>query len=203
MDLFRLAIKGYVRSCSQPRPTLPEVYSNGEFKLNVRKELAEPTRRFPLAMVVLILLGAFSFDRHLEASVAEAHPGRTDANGCHTCRTKCTKRWGIPYGYDHRHSPVRACFQQPAPTATSVPTPKPSPTATPEATPSPSPPASTAASPTTSPTEQTDPPGTDELSGGGSGGGNYLETALVSAAVAAAAVGAGAVALDRRRHPRG
>lgn len=27
----------------------------------------------------------------------EAHPGRTDSNGCHTCRTNCAK-WGLSYG---------------------------------------------------------------------------------------------------------
>ena len=28
---------------------------------------------------------------------AYAHPGRTDANGGHTCRTNCEK-WGLQYG---------------------------------------------------------------------------------------------------------
>lgn len=32
----------------------------------------------------------------------EAHPGRTDSNGCHTCRTNCTK-WGLRYGQYHCH----------------------------------------------------------------------------------------------------
>lgn len=32
-----------------------------------------------------------------------AHPGRTDVNGCHTCRTNC-KSWGLEYGEYHCHS---------------------------------------------------------------------------------------------------
>lgn len=32
----------------------------------------------------------------------EAHPGRTDSNGCHTCRTNCAK-WGLSYGQYHCH----------------------------------------------------------------------------------------------------
>lgn len=51
-----------------------------------------------------------------------AHPGNTDGNGCHTCRTNCTERWGIPYGYYHRHYPVRDCFEPPPTTTTTKPT---------------------------------------------------------------------------------
>ncbi len=32
-----------------------------------------------------------------------AHPGRTDSNGCHTCRTNC-ERWGLSYGQYHCHN---------------------------------------------------------------------------------------------------
>ena len=35
-------------------------------------------------------------------SVADAHPGRTDASGCHTCRTNCPS-WGLSYGEYHCH----------------------------------------------------------------------------------------------------
>jgi len=61
--------------------------------------------------------------------VAESHPGGTDGNGCHVCRTNCTERWGIPYGYYHRHYPVRPCFASaPAPAAPPpAPAPPPSP----------------------------------------------------------------------------
>lgn len=31
-----------------------------------------------------------------------AHPGRTDASGCHTCRTNCPS-WGLSYGEYHCH----------------------------------------------------------------------------------------------------
>lgn len=54
--------------------------------------------------------------------VADSHPGGTDENGCHTCRTNCTESWGIPYGYYHRHYPVRPCF-----TSTALPPPPPPP----------------------------------------------------------------------------
>ena len=75
--------------------------------------------RVLIAIVFVVsaaLLGAPTSSR-----VAESHPGGTDGNGCHTCRTNCTERWGIPYGYYHRHYPVRPCFSSsgssPAPTA--------------------------------------------------------------------------------------
>lgn len=32
-----------------------------------------------------------------------AHPGRTDSNGCHTCRTNCEK-WGLSNGQYHCHN---------------------------------------------------------------------------------------------------
>src|SRR5699024_3699369 len=34
--------------------------------------------------------------------IADAHPGRTDANGGHICRTNCEK-WGLEYGEYHYH----------------------------------------------------------------------------------------------------
>lgn len=37
------------------------------------------------------------------STVIEAHPGRTDGNGCHTCRTNCEK-WGLSYGEYHCHN---------------------------------------------------------------------------------------------------
>ena len=39
----------------------------------------------------------------LVPSFADAHPGRTDANGGHTCRTNCEK-WGLEYGEYHYHN---------------------------------------------------------------------------------------------------
>lgn len=38
----------------------------------------------------------------LFSSTSYAHPGRTDANGGHTCRTNCEK-WGLEYGEYHDH----------------------------------------------------------------------------------------------------
>ncbi|MDO7908405.1 copper amine oxidase N-terminal domain-containing protein [Paenibacillus sp. JX-17] len=37
------------------------------------------------------------------ASIASAHPGRTDSNGGHTCWTNCSK-WGLDYGEYHYHN---------------------------------------------------------------------------------------------------
>lgn len=46
-----------------------------------------------LAFVLLLILPLSVF----------AHSGRTDANGCHTCRTNCEK-WGLTYGEYHCHN---------------------------------------------------------------------------------------------------
>nr|WP_254848771.1 YHYH domain-containing protein [Paenibacillus odorifer] len=35
--------------------------------------------------------------------LAEAHPGRTDANGVHYCRTNCAK-WGLENGEYQYHN---------------------------------------------------------------------------------------------------
>ena len=56
----------------------------------------------------------------------EAHPGRTDANGGHTCRTNCEK-WGLQYGQYHYHngggssSPSKSTAPNPAPKKASTP----------------------------------------------------------------------------------
>ncbi|WP_430200092.1 copper amine oxidase N-terminal domain-containing protein [Paenibacillus illinoisensis] len=39
----------------------------------------------------------------LNATTVLAHPGRTDANGGHTCWTNCAK-WGLEYGEYHYHN---------------------------------------------------------------------------------------------------
>ena len=36
-------------------------------------------------------------------SFSYAHPGRTDASGCHTCRTNCAN-WGLSTGEYHCHN---------------------------------------------------------------------------------------------------
>lgn len=48
-------------------------------------------------IVIVLLLISFS-----PLSV-KAHPGRTDANGCHTCKTNCEK-YGLDYGEYHCHN---------------------------------------------------------------------------------------------------
>lgn len=58
--------------------------------------------------------------------LAQAHPGRTDSSGCHTCKTNCTEKWGLSYGEYHCHN---------APKSTPSPTKKPvilQPTSTPK-----------------------------------------------------------------------
>ncbi|MEJ8547530.1 YHYH domain-containing protein [Brevibacillus borstelensis] len=50
--------------------------------------------------IIFLLLLVFLFSI-LPASFA--HPGRTDANGGHTCRTNCEK-WGLRYGEYHYHN---------------------------------------------------------------------------------------------------
>ncbi|MEG0735420.1 MAG: YHYH domain-containing protein [Longicatena sp.] len=50
-----------------------------------------------VGFVLLFLLA------NIPQSNMEAHPGRTDGNGCHTCRTNCEK-WGLKYGEYHCHN---------------------------------------------------------------------------------------------------
>lgn len=53
------------------------------------------TTKKVLALTMLALL--------LFSSASYAHPGRTDSNGGHTCRTNCEK-WGLEYGEYHYHN---------------------------------------------------------------------------------------------------
>lgn len=52
---------------------------------------------FYLSLSLLCLLSL------LLPSVSNAHPGRTDSNGGHTCYTNCEK-WGLEYGEYHYHN---------------------------------------------------------------------------------------------------
>lgn len=52
-----------------------------------------------IASFVALMLVLFFFP----AQMLDAHPGRTDANGGHTCRTNCEK-WGLQYGQYHYHN---------------------------------------------------------------------------------------------------
>lgn len=51
-----------------------------------------------LLLVITFILVVFQFT----AISASAHPGKTDANGGHTCRTNCAK-WGLKNGQYHYH----------------------------------------------------------------------------------------------------
>ncbi len=49
---------------------------------------------FAFAMIILL---------STPTTLVKAHPGRTDSNGCHTCRTNCDK-WGLSTGEYHCHN---------------------------------------------------------------------------------------------------
>jgi hypothetical protein len=51
---------------------------------------------------LFIVLGLIGF-----SLPAAAHPGNTDANGGHTCRTNCSK-WNLKQGQYHKHNPKKA-----------------------------------------------------------------------------------------------
>lgn len=65
-------------------------------------------RRMKLSKIFVIVFALVLF--FLIPFNGHPHPGGTDQIGCHTCRTNCTESWGIPYGFYHRHHPVRPCF---------------------------------------------------------------------------------------------
>ncbi|MEJ8738043.1 YHYH domain-containing protein [Erysipelotrichaceae bacterium HCN-30851] len=52
-------------------------------------------KKIILAVMMIILLSL--------PTQIKAHPGRTDSNGCHTCRTNCDK-WGLSTGEYHCHN---------------------------------------------------------------------------------------------------
>lgn len=53
-------------------------------------------KKYYLLIIVVIMIVCFIPNVY-------AHPGRTDSNGCHTCRTNC-ERWGLSYGQYHCHN---------------------------------------------------------------------------------------------------
>jgi len=90
---------------------------------------------------ILFLVFAFVF---IFSSAVEAHPGRTDSNGGHTCRTNC-ESWGLEYGEYHYHNGGGSVpdtntntYIAPIIQATNTPIPR-VPTATPTIAPSPTP----------------------------------------------------------------
>ncbi len=52
-----------------------------------------------IKQVLLIVLLSIVFP----FGISFAHPGNTDASGCHTCRTNCAS-WGLSYGEYHCHN---------------------------------------------------------------------------------------------------
>lgn len=61
---------------------------------------------FSLAMICLSGLSYFQVQKNEESSLVsacEAHSGRTDSSGCHTCYTNCEK-YGLSYGQYHCHN---------------------------------------------------------------------------------------------------
>lgn len=79
--------------------------------------------------MLLVILIMFLID----ASDANAHPGRTASDGCHYCRTNCDS-WGVPWNERHCHGGYTAPVVVPkayTPTYTPEPTSTPYPTSTP------------------------------------------------------------------------
>ncbi len=53
-------------------------------------------------LCIAVALGLFALIVFMRTGTALAHPGRTDASGCHTCKTNCSS-WGLSYGEYHCH----------------------------------------------------------------------------------------------------
>ncbi len=91
-----------------------------------------PQRGARLAVVAvaltLVLQGAVGLGGSL-VEPAAAHPGGTDASGCHVCRTNCA-RWGVPAGVRHCHGPA---LPAPPVVAPGAPPPPPAPSVDPAA----------------------------------------------------------------------
>ncbi|WP_211746948.1 copper amine oxidase N-terminal domain-containing protein [Paenibacillus sp. Marseille-Q4541] len=50
-----------------------------------------------------LIYGSLALSLILGSTTVSAHPGRTDSNGGHTCRTNCSK-WGLSNGEYHYHN---------------------------------------------------------------------------------------------------
>lgn len=59
-------------------------------------------RHWTGAMPTALLVGLTVVVLVLSSVPSTAHPGRTNASGCHTCRTNCAK-WGLSTGEYHCH----------------------------------------------------------------------------------------------------
>lgn len=67
-------------------------------------------RKMISSSIALILL--------FSSSSVYAHPGRTDANGGHTCWTNCSK-WGLEYGEYHYHNGGKSSSSSSSPASNS------------------------------------------------------------------------------------
>ncbi len=83
-------------------------------------------RTLSLLAIAVFIAGAAATVTALRPTSAEAHPGRTDSSGCHTCRTNCPS-WGLRTGEYHCHGPAPVV---PLPAVTATPPPPPTPQAT-------------------------------------------------------------------------
>lgn len=104
-------------------------------------------------LIVLVLIASSLYI----TDTVDAHPGRIDSNGGHTCRTNC-ERWGYDYGEYHYHGgsgASSATTYTPPPAAAPTPTPAPVYTA-------PKPPTSSNTIPSTTTTPTSTPVSTKE-----------------------------------------
>lgn len=96
-------------------------------------------KRFLILIVILLATS--------RPEPALAHPGRTDSEGCHVCRTNCDK-YGVPWNERHCHgggsapSPTPSVAENTSPTSppqtdSAPPTSSPTPATQPEVTPTP------------------------------------------------------------------
>lgn len=70
-----------------------------------------------LVFIITIIMFTFTLNN------VYAHPGRTDSNGCHTCRTNCAK-WGLSQGEYHCHNSKATTSSTSKTTSKTVKTPK-------------------------------------------------------------------------------
>lgn len=69
-------------------------------------------------ILIIFILGIL----FIGVMLTNAHPGRTDKNGCHVCRTNCEK-WGLEQGEYHCHNiPAETSYQTPINTYLPTPT---------------------------------------------------------------------------------
>ena len=58
---------------------------------------------------IILLITAFIFNL-LFTDISFAHPGNTARDGCHYCRTNCSK-WGVPWYKRHCHRKTKKKYK--------------------------------------------------------------------------------------------